>query len=42
MLLEYAESNKLDLLLIPGGIEMCDGIGRILRRKWADRQPGRL
>lgn len=38
MLLEYAASNKLDLLLIPRGIEICEGIGRILRRKWAGRQ----
>lgn len=41
MLLEYAASNKLDLLLIPRGIEICEGIGRILRRKWAGRQTGR-
>lgn len=29
MLLEYAAGNKLDLLLIPGGIEKCEVIVRI-------------
>ena len=29
MLSEYAASNKLDLPLIPWGIEKCEVIGRI-------------